>query len=348
MRSMQRTPDPRAAWRAVEARDARSDGRFVYAVRSTGVYCRPSCPSRRPRRDRVEFFAGPRDAEQRGFRACRRCRPERTEPSLAERARAAIDAAGGTNVPLARLASELSVSPAHLQRTFTRAEGMSPRAYAERVRSERMRQSLRAGRQVSRATYDAGFNSSSRAYAASARMLGMTPGSYRRGGAGMEIQYALIDSSLGRLLVARTDRGICAVYPGDSDAVLERQLADEFPRAGRRKAVTPFAEARQVRDALDKGGETPPFDVNGTEFQRRVWAALASIPSGQTRTYGEVAKSIGRAGSARAVARACATNNVAVLVPCHRVIRGDGGMGGYRWGLERKEALLGREKQDAR
>jgi len=341
---MQRALDPRAAWRAVETRDARSDGRFVYAVQSTGIYCRPSCPSRRPRRDRVKFFAAPRDAEQGGFRACRRCRPERNEAPLAERALAIIDAAGGSNVPLARLAAELSVSPAHLQRTFTRAQGMSPRVYAERVRGERMRKSLRGGQQVSRATYDAGFNSSSRAYAASTRTLGMTPGTYRRGGAGMDIHYTLVNSSLGRLLVARTDRGICAVYPGRTDALLERQLAEEFPRAGRRKVVTPFAEARQVRDALDKGvGELPTFDVSGTDFQRLVWAALAQIPAGQTRTYGEVAKSIGRAGSARAVARACATNNVAVLVPCHRVIRGDGGMGGYRWGLERKEALLARE-----
>ena len=341
---MQRALDPRAAWRAVEARDARSDGRFVYAVRSTGIYCRPSCPSRRPRRDRVEFFDAPRDAEQGGFRPCRRCRPERNEATLAERARAVIDASGGTNVPLARLASELGVSPAHLQRTFSRTQGMSPRAYAERVRGERMRRSLREGRQVSSATYDAGFNSSSRAYAASARTLGMTPGSYRRGGAGMEIQYTLIGSSLGRLLVARTDRGICAVYPGDTDAALERQLAVEFPHAERHKLSTVFPEARQVRDALDKGAEALPlFDVNGTDFQRLVWAALARIPAGQTRTYGEVAKSIGREGSARAVARACATNNVAVLVPCHRVIRGDGGMGGYRWGIGRKQALLARE-----
>ncbi len=292
----------------------------------------------------MQFFAAPRDAEEGGFRACRRCRPERAEAPLAERVLAIIDAAGGSNVPLARLAAELSVSPAHLQRTFTRAQGMSPRAYAERVRGERMRQSLRAGQPVSRATYDAGFNSSSRAYAASARALGMTPGSYRRGGAGMDIQYTLINSSLGRLLVARTDRGICAVYPGNTDATLERQLAEEFPRAERRKVATPFAEARQVRDAVDKGArELPAFDVSGTDFQRLVWAALARIPAGQTRTYGEVAESIGRAGSARAVARACATNNVAVLVPCHRVVRGDGGMGGYRWGIERKETLLGRE-----
>jgi AraC family transcriptional regulator, regulatory protein of adaptative response / methylated-DNA-[protein]-cysteine methyltransferase len=346
---MQRAPDPRSAWRAVEARDARADGRFVYAVRSTGIYCRPSCPSRRPRRDRVEFFAAPADAEQGGFRACRRCRPERRVAPLAERARAIIDAAAGANVPLARLAAELSVSPAHLQRTFARVEGMSPRVYAERVRGERMRQSLRAGRAVSRATYDAGFNSSSRAYAASARMLGMTPGSYRRGGAGMEIQYAVINSSLGQVLVARTDRGICAVYPGDSLKALERQLADEFPRALRRKVTTPFAEARQVRDALDKGAATlPAFDLSGTDFQRHVWAALARIPAGQTRSYGEVASSIGRAGSARAVARACATNNVAVLVPCHRVVRGDGALGGYRWGLERKKALLAREAGAAR
>ena len=222
MCTMQRALNPRTAWRAVETRDVRSDGRFVYAVQSTGIYCRPSCPSRRPRRDRVQFFAAPQDAERGGFRACRRCRPERTEVPLAQRALALIDAAGGSNVPLARLARELSVSPSHLQRTFTRAQGMSPRAYAERVRGERMRRSLRAGQQVSRATYGAGFNSSSRAYAASARTLGMTPGSYRRGGAGMDIDYTLINSSLGRLLVARTDRGICAVYPGNTDAALER------------------------------------------------------------------------------------------------------------------------------
>jgi AraC family transcriptional regulator of adaptative response/methylated-DNA-[protein]-cysteine methyltransferase len=292
----------------------------------------------------VAFFAAARDAEKGGFRACRRCRPERVEAPLAERARALIDAAAGARVPLARLASELAVSPAHLQRTFTKALGMSPRAYAERIRGERMRQLLRAGHQVTSATYDAGFNSSSRAYASSARTLGMTPGSYRRGGAGMKIQYALVTSSLGRVLVARTDRGICAVYPGDSDAALERQLDAEFPGAERRKVVTPFTEARQVREALDRGAtELPALDVSGTDFQRLVWAALAQIPAGETRTYGEVAKSIGRDGSARAVARACATNNVAVLVPCHRVIREDGGMGGYRWGTQRKEALLARE-----
>jgi AraC family transcriptional regulator of adaptative response/methylated-DNA-[protein]-cysteine methyltransferase len=342
---MQRAPDPRTAWKAVESRDSRADGRFVYAVRSTGIYCRPSCPSRRPRRDRVQFFAAPADAEVGGFRACRRCHPKRAATSLTDRARALIDAAGGADVPLARLASSLGVSVSHLQRTFTRAQGMSPRAYAERVRGERMRQALRAGEQVSSATYDAGFNSSSRAYAASTRALGMTPGSYRRGGAGMEIQYTLMGSSLGRLLVARTDRGICAVYPGDTDAALERQLADEFPRAERRKLATPFAQARHVRDALDEGAKgLPPLDVNGTDFQRLVWAALGRIPAGETRSYAEVATSIGRTGSARAVARACATNNVAVLVPCHRVVRGDGGMGGYRWGVERKEKLLGREE----
>lgn len=341
---MQVTLDPGAAWRAVEARDARADGRFVYAVRSTGIYCRPSCPSRRPRRDRVEFFPAPRDAEKGGFRACRRCRPERIEPPLAERARALIDAAAGTGVPLARLASELAVSPAHLQRTFTKALGMSPRVYAERIRGERMRQLLRAGHRVTSATYDAGFNSSSRAYVSSTRTLGMTPGSYRRGGAGMEIQYALVTSSLGRVLVARTDRGVCAVYPGDTDTALEHQLAAEFPGADRRRMVTPFREALQVRDALDRGAtDVPALDVNGTDFQRLVWAALAQIPAGETRTYGEVARAIGRDGSARAVARACATNNVAVLVPCHRVIREDGGMGGYRWGTQRKEALLARE-----
>lgn len=265
--------------------------------------------------------------------------------SLAERAQQLIDTREGVNVPLQWLGRQLGVSPAHLQRTFTRERGMSPRAYAERVRAERLRQSLRRGQAVSRAAFDAGFNSSSRAYSASARALGMTPGSYRRGGKGMEIRYSIIASSLGRLLVARTGRGICAVYPGDSDRELERQLSLEFPQATRTRVGTPFPEARQVRDALDEGSrDLPALDVAGTDFQRLVWAALARIPAGETRSYSEVATSIGHGGSARAVARACATNNVAVLVPCHRVVRSDGGMGGYRWGIERKERLLAAER----
>jgi AraC family transcriptional regulator of adaptative response/methylated-DNA-[protein]-cysteine methyltransferase len=333
------------AWRAVVSRDPRADGRFVYAVRSTGIYCRPSCPSRRPRRDRVAFFRTPGDARADGFRACRRCHPDQDVHGLPERARALIDQAGGESTTLAALARGLAVSPAHLQRAFTRAMGLSPRAYAERLRGERLRRSLRAGEQVGRATYGAGFNSSSRAYATASRTLGMTPGSYRRGGSGMRIEYSCLASSLGRLLVARTARGICAVYPGATDKALEQQLAGEFPHAERVRVATAFHEARQVRDAIDRGvDEHPALDVNGTDFQRLVWAALERIPSGQTRTYGEVALAIGRGGSARAVARACATNNIAVIVPCHRVVRGDGGLGGYRWGLERKEALLAREQ----
>ena len=293
----------------------------------------------------MEFYAGPAEAERGGFRACRRCHPERSVASLATRAQELIDRRDGVDVPLQWLGRQLGVSPSHLQRTFTRERGLSPRAYAERVRAERLRQSLRGGQKVSSAAYDAGFNSSSRAYSASTRALGMTPGSYRRGGKGMELQYTIIPSSLGRLLVARTGRGICAVYPGDDDKSLERQLAAEFPQATRTRLASPFAEARQVRDALDDGSrERPVLDVAGTDFQRLVWAALSRIPAGETRSYSEVATSIGRGGSARAVARACATNNVAVLVPCHRVVRSDGGMGGYRWGIERKERLLAAER----
>jgi AraC family transcriptional regulator of adaptative response/methylated-DNA-[protein]-cysteine methyltransferase len=325
-------------------RSSAADGRFVYAVASTGIYCRPTCPARRPRRDNVAFYAGPRDAERAGFRACRRCAPDRAVTPLAERARELIERSPDPPMTVDALARKLGVTRAHLQRAFKRAIGVTPRMYAQRLRAERLRSELRRGTTASRAVFEAGFGSTRAGYAASRSALGMPPGAYRKGGKGMDIEYSIVNSRLGRLLVARTPRGVCAVYPGDSDTALERELAGEFPKATRSRASRPLAEAGAIRDAFEGLPTSVSLDVVGTDFQRRVWAALARIPAGETRSYGEVAKSIGREGAARAVARACATNQVAVIVPCHRVVREDGGLGGYRWGLERKRRLLAGEQ----
>ncbi len=336
--------DPR--WEAVRTRDRAADGRFVYAVRSTGIFCRPSCPSRRPRPDRVAFYATPHEAAAAGFRPCRRCRPTAAAPAtLAERVRAYLDAHPGERVTLADLATALGAGRAHLQRAFTQAYGESPRAYAERLRAGRFRAGLRAGQGVSRAAFEAGYGSLNRAYAGAARHLGMTPGRYARGGAGMTLEWCTLPSSLGTLLVARSAQGICAVLPAGSRAEAARQFAEEFPRASLVE-VPPFAAARAAARAVEGRGAAPALDLHGTDFQRRVWATLAGIPAGETRTYADVARAIGRPSAARAVARAVATNPVAVLVPCHRVVRGDGGMGGYRWGVARKAALLAREAGD--
>ncbi|HEX5817827.1 MAG TPA: bifunctional DNA-binding transcriptional regulator/O6-methylguanine-DNA methyltransferase Ada [Gemmatimonadales bacterium] len=336
---MQHTDDD--AWDRVCARDRAADGRFVYAVRTTGVYCRPSCPARRPRRENVVFFDAPADAEGAGFRACLRCHPASETPDLVTRARGVLEREE-LAPSLEALAAQLGVSAGHLQRTFRAATGLSPRAYAERLRSERLRRSLQDGSTVSRAIFDAGFGSSSQAYATATRHLGMTPGAYRRGGAGLDIRFAFGDSSLGRVLVAWTARGVCAVYPGADDAALERALAAEFPNATR----TPAAESPAVREvlaAIDGDGALPLLDPQGTAFQREVWAALREIPRGATRSYTDVARRLGRPDAVRAVAGACAANNIAVLIPCHRVLRGDGGLGGYRWGEDRKRRLLARE-----
>lgn len=337
---MQCTDDE--AWDAVRTRDRAADGHFVYAVRTTGVYCRPSCPSRRPRRENATFFDAPADAERAGFRACRRCHPASAAPDLVARAREVLEQADEPP-SLQALAARLGVSAGHLQRTFQAATGLSPRAWAERLRSERLRRSLQQGATVSRAIFDAGFGSSSQAYATATRHLGMTPGAYRRGGAGLDIRYDFGDSSLGRLLVAWTSRGVCAVYPGADDAALVEALRAEFPHATR-TAATGGPEVAAVLAAIDGDAAAPPLDPQGTAFQRSVWAALAAIPRGATRSYTDVALGLGRPRAVRAVAGACAANNIAVLIPCHRVLRGDGGLGGYRWGEERKRRLLARER----
>lgn len=352
MRALSALPDRSTAWNAVQHRDRRFDGRFVYAVSSTRIFCRPSCSSRRPTRSKVEFFSSTAEAERAGYRACKRCRPTSSAPSGIDRAVARacdyLAAHADAPVTLATLARETGVSAFHLQRAFKRVLGISPREYQDAERRRRLANRLRQGDTVSRATYEAGFSSSSRVYERS-KSLGMTPATVRKGGAGQKIQFSIVSSPLGRLLAAYTEHGVCAVALGDDDRALERTLRAEFPNAEIHPAGPAIHEwITAIVRSLD--GERPstviPVDAHGTAFQHRVWNALQQIPRGTTLSYGEVAKKIGRPSAVRAVARACATNPVALVIPCHRVVREDGSLGGYRWGIERKEQLLAREKTD--
>ncbi len=352
-----------ARWRAVEERDARLDGLFVYAVRSTGVYCRPSCPSRRPRRDRAAFFASPAAAEAAGFRACLRCRPQEPSPrdpqlELAVGACRAIEeavagsAAGAPAPALGELAAALGVSPHHLQRTFKGLTGVTPHQYAAALRARRLKSLLRGGEGVTAALYEAGYGSSSRLYEASDAQLGMTPATYRRGGRGMAIRYTVIPCALGRLLVAATARGICAVELGDDDGALAAALAAEYPAAAIERgggAFDGWVEAIAGYLAGDRAARhlELPLDLQATAFELRVWEALRRIPFGETRSYGEIAAALGAPRAARAVANACAANPAALVTPCHRVVRADGAPGGYRWGSGRKRALLAMERGDS-
>jgi len=344
-----------ARWQAVLAADAREDGAFVYAVRSTGVYCRPSCPSRRPQRKMVRFFALPEAAERAGFRACRRCNPKDTRPRERglEAVRAAcryLDEHTQGVVGLSELGRAVGLSPHHLQRLFTRTIGISPRAYADARRLGRVKGLLKAGNGVAGALYEAGYGSSSRLYERANGQLGMTPATYRRGGAGASIRYTIAPSSLGRLLVAATARGICMVSLGDEEVHLVHELHADFPAA--EIARDDRALGGAVKALLDHlAGKEPhlalPLDVRATAFQWRVWQALRAIPYGEQRTYGEIAAEIGRPKAARAVGRACASNPVSLLVPCHRAVGGNGDLTGYRWGVKRKEALLAKERAQA-
>jgi AraC family transcriptional regulator, regulatory protein of adaptative response / methylated-DNA-[protein]-cysteine methyltransferase len=344
-----------SAWSAVLGKDARWDGRFVYGVTSTGIFCRPSCPSRRPRRENVRFFAAPVDAEAAGFRACRRCSPaEGTAPTANAavlRARQIIDAHPDTPHTLTDLGRAAGLSPTQLQRAFTRTFGVSPRAYQDSKRIKTLKVRLRDGATVSRATFDAGFGSSSRVYERATIALGMTPGEYRRGGDGAVVRFTIVGTPLGRLLVAATDRGVCAVSLGDDDATLEKALREEFHRAEVTRDEHDLAvPVRAIVDRLQsgRGAVSFPLDVRGTAFQQLVWRELQRIPEGETRTYAQVAQSIGKPSAARAVARACAANRLAIAIPCHRVVRGDGAVGGYRWGVDRKKALLEVERSENR
>ncbi|HEY7292352.1 MAG TPA: bifunctional DNA-binding transcriptional regulator/O6-methylguanine-DNA methyltransferase Ada [Vicinamibacterales bacterium] len=343
-----------ARWNAVVNRDRRVDRLFVYAVHSTGVYCRPSCASRRPRRDRVSFFDSPREAEQAGFRACKRCTPTAAviaDPWIEKVRRATVYLANVDGPPsLARLAERLGGSPYHVQRNFKRIVGITPREYADAVRLGAVKRRLRKGETVTDAMLDSGYGSSSRFYERAAPKLGMTPSRYRGGAAGLRITYGVIESPLGRLLVAATERGICTVAMGASDAELVRALRQEYPRASiAEDAGALSASTTAILDHLR--GRTPrlelPLDIRATAFQWQIWSALSAIPYGETRTYADVARSIGRPNAVRAVARACATNPVALAIPCHRVVPAAGGTGGYRWGANRKKALLSAETSAA-
>jgi AraC family transcriptional regulator of adaptative response/methylated-DNA-[protein]-cysteine methyltransferase len=341
--------DPR--WDSVIARDAARDGQFVFAVSSTGVYCRPSCASRRPRRENVRFFEKPEQAEQAGYRACLRCRPKsfsgNPESDGVKAICRFIEQHLDEPVTLDRLGKEFRQSPFHLQRRFKAVLGITPREYADSCRLRLLKRNLQAGDSVTRAMYDAGYGSSSRLYEKTASQLGMTPDKYRRGAIAASIRYTCNDSPLGRMLIAATDRGICAIQFARSDGELIEGLKREFPFATRKVdegGLRSWASAL-LRHMRGKDlNASLPLDIRATAFQRRVWTYLQSIPFGATRSYSEVAKGIGRPTAVRAVARACATNPVAVAIPCHRVVREDGSMGGYRWGMERKKALLEMEQ----
>lgn len=339
------------AWEAVLNRDHRCDGRFVYAVASTKVYCRPSCPSRRPTRNHVTFFDSVQRAEAAGYRACLRCRPQSPAGSEAEerveRARRYLDEHADEPITLRRLAAQVGLSPFHVQRAFARVVGLSPKAYQDAKRMARFTASLKRGETVTNATYEAGLGSSSRLYARVHADLGMTPSAFRAGGRGLTLRYATVPTAVGRMLVAVTERGIAAVSLGDTEAALVTALHSDYPNAvlrrdtqGLEKQVCYFLTCLNGSVAVDH----LPLDVKATAFQRKVWLALQQIPRGQTRSYQEIARAIGQPTAARAVARACATNQIAVAIPCHRVVRGDGQLAGYRWGLERKQRLLALER----
>lgn len=340
--------DPR--WDAVRRRDAGADGQFFYSVATTGVYCRPSCAARLPNRRNVAFHASCAEAERAGFRPCKRCRPG--EPSLPERHATAVATAcrlieAAEEPPtLEALAAAVRLSPHHFHRLFKAITGVTPKAYAAARRARRVQDELTRGAPVTSAIYDAGYNSSSRFYEQSQALLGMTPGAYRDGGRDAVIRFAVGQCSLGSILVAATTRGVCAIQFGDDPAVLVRELQDRFPKAtlvggdsGFERLVAQvvgLVEApRQVQDL--------PLDIRGTAFQERVWQALRTIPVGATASYAQIAGRIGSPSAVRAVAQACAANPVAVAIPCHRVVRTDGGLSGYRWGVERKRELLRRE-----
>jgi AraC family transcriptional regulator of adaptative response/methylated-DNA-[protein]-cysteine methyltransferase len=337
-------------WEAVVRRDPAQDGAFVYAVASTRVYCRPSCPSRRPLRQRVSFFATPDAAESAGYRACRRCHPRSSEPAAVRQiqlARRYLDEHPDETVTLERLGEIARMSPHHLQRTFKRLVGVSPKVYSSARRLERMKHRLKKGDTVSRATYEAGYGSGSRAYEQARAELGMTPGIYRNGGRGMRVTYTVVPTSFGQLLVAATQRGLCSVMLGDDVSPLVANLKREFPAATIEQGNGELLEytetlIEQLEGGLEK--KSLPLDPQGTAFQRKVWDVLRRIPIGQTRTYQAIAAELGRPSAVRAVARACASNRLAVVIPCHRVVRQDGGLGGYRWGMERKQRLLEQER----
>ncbi len=343
--------DPR--WGAVLARDPHADGEFVFSVRTTGVYCRPSCAARQPRPANVAFHATPEDALRAGFRACLRCRPDETgaagrNAAIVTAACRKIEAAQAP-IPLDELARPSGLSRHHFHRVFKSVTGVTPKAYANALRAARVREALPRSGSVTDALYDAGYHSSGRFYAEADGVLGMQPAAFRAGGRDTSIRFAVGESSLGAILVAASERGVCAILMGDDPAALVRELQDIFARATLAGDDTTFdALVARVVGSVEAPqlGLDLPLDVRGTIFQRRVWQALREIPAGETASYSAVAARIGAPRSTRAVAQACASNRIAIAIPCHRVVRRDGALSGYRWGVERKRALLDREADD--
>jgi len=338
-------------WEAVERRDRSLDGRFFFGVATTGVYCRPSCPARRPLRRNVRFYSTSQEAERDGLRPCLRCRPlESGAEGIRDLCRY-IEAHADERIDLADLAARSGLSRFHLQRTFKAAVGVTPKEYVEACRVKTLKRGLRHAKDVTEAVYEAGFGSSSRVYERADTRLGMTPNQYRRGGRGVAITYATAESPVGRMMIGATDRGICFVQFGESEQDLLAALRKEYPAAD----AAPMSEPRDPAfqewiEALAKhlAGAQPrldlPLDIRATAFQMRVWNYLQSVPYGEVQSYGEVAAGIGQPTATRAVAQACARNTVAIVIPCHRVIRGSGELGGYRWGLARKRALIDLER----
>jgi AraC family transcriptional regulator of adaptative response/methylated-DNA-[protein]-cysteine methyltransferase len=345
--------DDEARWAAIRRRDPAADGEFVFAVSTTGVYCRSTCAARPARRENVSFYATPVEAEAAGFRPCKRCRPDlppraEREANLIAQACRHIEEAEEEPV-LAALAEKAGLSPHHFHRVFKRVTGVTPKAYAAARRQSRVQANLAAGSGVTEAIYASGFNSSGRFYEAVSGMLGMTPSAYRKGGEGEEVCHAIGRSSLGCVLVAATRRGVCAILMGDDPAALRADLKTRFPKAELIEPTPGFAElvaevVRLVDDPRRGDALNLPLDIRGTTFQRRVWEALRAIPAGETASYAEIAQRVGSPHAVRAVASACAANKIAVAIPCHRVIAADGGLSGYRWGVERKRRLLERER----
>ena len=361
MNRLQITPDTETSgyagdeqrWAATVARDTEADGHFYYAVTTTGVYCKPSCPSRRARRDNVRFYDTSAAARQDGFRPCKRCLPDRTDvpgrhaQAIAEACRRIEQADSCPDI--AELADTAGMSRFHFQRVFKATTGLTPRAYAEAARKPRLRNALERSASITEAIYEAGFNSSGRFYESVHGLLGMTPTAYRAGGAGLNIRFALGECWLGTILVAATERGVCAISLGEDAETLLRELQDRFPKAQLLGAEPDFERwvARIIGFVQQPSlGLDLPLDIQGTAFQQRVWQALRSIPPGSTASYAEIAERIGHPTAARAVARACASNPLAVAIPCHRVVRTDGALSGYRWGVARKRALLKREASE--
>jgi AraC family transcriptional regulator, regulatory protein of adaptative response / methylated-DNA-[protein]-cysteine methyltransferase len=337
-------------WDAVVAHDRAMDGVFFYAVKSTGIYCRPSCPSKRPQRENVVFFNASDAAEHAGFRPCKRCKPDSAyvgDPGaqIVERVCTFIDQHPDEPVTLETLGRALNISPFHLQRTFKALTGITPRAYADSRRLSALKAGLREGHSVTRSLYDAGYGSSSRLYERASSQLGMTPARYQKQGSGVAIHYAIAPTPIGKMLLAATDKGVCAIRFGESTAILESELRAEFPKAKTVHADAKLEDQVQALSAIIRGENAAalPLDIRATAFQRRVWEHVKSIPRGETKSYSKIAAAIGEPKAARAVARACAANPVAVAIPCHRVVREDGNVGGYRWGVGRKKKLLAME-----